>query len=62
MSWLFKFVLQRALAKGSGRFAGLAVVLGLLRFVQKISGTGERSLYKHELRPGDVVIVRENKR
>jgi hypothetical protein len=62
MSWLFRVATQRALAKGSGRFAGLAVVLGLLRFLQRVSGTGARTLYKHELRPGDVVVVRENKR
>lgn len=61
MSWLFRIVVQRAIAQGSGRFAALGVVFAFLKFVNRMSGGGERVLYKHALKPGDVLVVREPK-
>jgi hypothetical protein len=61
MKWLFRFATQRAMTKGSGRWAALGVVLAVLRFLRRVSGVGPHRMYKHTLHPGDVLIVREPK-
>lgn len=61
MKWLIRFAAQRALAKGSGRFATLAVVLGLLRVMRKLLGAEERTMYKRNLKPGEVLVIRDEK-
>jgi hypothetical protein len=61
MSWLFRIVAQRAIAKGSARFAALSVAIGVLRLLRKATGTGPHVMYKRELAPGEVLVVSEPK-
>lgn len=61
MKWLFRIAVQRAIARGSGRFATISVVLGLLRLLQKVTGTGSRTLYTYKMKPGEILVVREEK-
>ena len=61
MKFLTRLFLQRAIVKGSGRFATLGAVFALLRLIRKLSGGEEHTMYKHTLREGDVVVIREPK-
>jgi hypothetical protein len=61
MKWLFRVATQRAIAKGSGRWATLGVVIAMLRFLRRISGAEPHRMYKHTLQPDDVLVVKEPK-
>ena len=61
MKWLFRLATQRALAKGSSRWATLGVVIAILRFLRRVSGSEPHRMYKHTLQPGDVIVIKEPK-
>ena len=62
MGWLYRFALNRGLFGGSRFFATIGAVLTLVRLLQRISGTGPKTLYTHEMKPGDVLVVSDIKR
>jgi hypothetical protein len=59
MKWLLRAVSSRAIAKGSSRWAMFAVVIAVLRFLRRITGAEPHRLYREELQPGDVLVIRE---
>lgn len=61
MKWILRFVMQRAVSKGSARFAALGIAIAALRFFRKILGAEPHTMYTHELQPGEVLVVREQK-
>jgi hypothetical protein len=61
MKWLFRTVSSRAIAKGSSRWMAFAVVIGALRFLRRVTGAEPHRLYREELQPGDVLVIREPK-
>jgi len=62
MKWLFRIITQRAIAKGSSKWVAFGVVVAILRFLRRISGAEPHRMYRHELHPGDVLVVREPRR
>jgi hypothetical protein len=52
---------KSGLKRGRGIFASISGALALVRFLQKVSGTGPKTLYTHELEPGQVLIVTETR-
>jgi hypothetical protein len=61
MKWLLRTVTSRAIAKGSSRWAMFAVIIAVLRFLRRITGAEPHRLYREELKPGDVLVIREPK-
>lgn len=57
MNWLFRLAVNRGIFGGSRFFAALGVVMALLRLLQRLAGTGPRTIYTHQLKSGEALVV-----
>jgi hypothetical protein len=58
-SMLLRAGVNRGFLGGNRFFATLGAVAAFVRLLQRISGTGPRTLYTGTLKPGDVLVVTE---
>jgi len=57
MKWLLRLGVSRGLMGGSKFFATLGAVAGLIRLLERLSGGGEKTVYKHKLEKGQVLVI-----
>lgn len=62
MGRLFRFAINRGVFGGSPFFARLAAVMAFVRLLQRVAGTGPRTLYTHRLESGEVLVVTDIER
>lgn len=61
MQWLMRLLISRGISKGlvggNRFFQALGLIAMAIRLAQKATGVGEKTLFSHEMRPGDKVVV-----
>ena len=62
MKFLWKLGLSRGFMGGSRIFTTLGVVAGLYRLLQRLSGGGETTAYKHKLKKGEVLVISDGQK
>ena len=61
MGRLISLGINRGLLGGNKFFATLGLIAGLVRVLQKISGTGPKTIYKEKLQEGQVIVISDGK-
>ena len=61
MKFLQRMAIQRGIFGGNKFFASIAVVIGLVRLLQRLSGTNPKTLYTHKLKDGESLVITNSK-
>jgi len=62
MKWLLRLGISRGLLGGNRFFATLGGLAAVVRVLEKLSGGGEKSVYKSKLEKGQVVVISDGKK
>ena len=57
MKFITRLAINRGVFGGNRFFASIAIVLGLMKLAQRLSGTGPKTLYTHKLQDGEALVV-----
>jgi hypothetical protein len=57
MGWLLRLGVNRGFIGGNRFFTAIGTVAIVFRVLQKLAGTGPKTLYTHEVKQGEVVII-----
>lgn len=57
MKFLRRLAINKGLLGGSPFFTAIAIAFGIYRLMQRLTGTGPRTLYTHKLRDGETLVV-----
>ena len=57
MKFLKRLAINRGLLGGNPFFTAIAIAFGVSRVLQKVTGTGPRTLYTHKLKGGETLVV-----
>ncbi len=57
MPKLPSFALGRGMMSGNRIITSVSTVIAVLRVLQKISGTGPKTIYKGKLQPGQTIVI-----
>lgn len=61
MNWLLRILVSKGISKGlvggNKAFTVLGLIAMAVKLAQKSSGVGEKTLFTHDMRDGDKVVV-----